>query len=176
MIYRKHSSNNGGFYFVEWLRLSVVFYMEQRERFAAPEHGWLGWLACLMRLEQFPFDLWLPLSCQFMLRARLPPILPRTPCCHLHFTSPSCAIAFFASTTGTIAHKTKRIKELARIRVRSLVCLCHCSTKALIYKPLSQSYKALICCLVMSLSVINTECWYQTSLWSDAILMRFTNH
>lgn len=59
--------------------------MKPSDCFAAPKHGWLGRPAYLMGLEQFPFDVRLPLSCQFTLGARLPPILPRTPW-FLHLT------------------------------------------------------------------------------------------
>lgn len=47
------------------------------------KHGWLDWPAHLMRLEQFPFDLRLPLLCQFTPFLRFHPWPPAAT-----FTSP----------------------------------------------------------------------------------------
>ncbi len=60
-----------------------VVHMKPSDCFAAPKHGWLGRPARLMRLEQFPFDLRLPLSCQFTPFLRF---YPRPPAAT--FTSP----------------------------------------------------------------------------------------
>lgn len=69
-------SHNAWFSFIEWSFLPVVFDMEPSDCLAAPKHGWLGRPARLMRLEQFPFDLHLPLSCQFTLFLRFYPQPP----------------------------------------------------------------------------------------------------
>lgn len=110
LTHRKHllPSPNAWFSFKKWLFPPVVLYIKPSGRFAAPKHGWLGQPARLMRLEWFPFDLRLPLSCQFTL---LPLTLPMTPCCHLHFTSPFLCNHILHSHH---CHNSSKIKKIAR--------------------------------------------------------------
>lgn len=79
----------------------VASYMKPSDCFGAPEHGWPGWPVHSMGLEQFPFDLQLPLSCRFTLGAWHPPTLPTTS------PQPSFATEFFTATTSTIDQNIK---------------------------------------------------------------------
>lgn len=89
----------------------------------------LAGLRSLMRLQQFPFDLWLPLSCQFTLWAWHPPILSANPCRHLHFTSPSCAITFSATHHwhNSLTGKISRVRVLEQVLLQMwLLVACKC--------------------------------------------------
>lgn len=94
-----------------------------------------------MRLEQFPFDLWLPLPCQFTHRARFPPIQSKTPCCHLHITSASCKITFPAPFYHVLLCNS--------LQNPVVYCICICSSVLKHHIPV----------------FISPNLWYRRNTW-----------